>query len=153
MVQHPPCPAHVVSARRIEKAVSEEFGISLEDIYSHRRFRKLVVARQIIAYLLSKITNLSDYEVGIRVGGKDRCTILYSISMVESLYQTNYFYRERYNRIVRSLNRPQCDTDDVDALIRDYAVKYIANEENLINIVSHLKQFTLIMAEHIKNIS
>jgi hypothetical protein len=34
MVQHPPCPAHVVSARRIEKAVSEEFGIPLEDIYS-----------------------------------------------------------------------------------------------------------------------
>lgn len=72
-----------VSALKIRAAVVRALQVSETDFVSERRFRRLVLARQVFYWLCRKLTNLSLAGIAIFAGGKDHSTILHGIQMVD----------------------------------------------------------------------
>lgn len=63
--------------------VCEQYKIKKESLFLDRRFREIVVPRQIVFYLLKKYTFITLNEIGRMFRGKDHTTIMYGIRKVE----------------------------------------------------------------------
>jgi chromosomal replication initiator protein len=72
-----------VTIETILKAVSDYFGIKIQDIKAKKRTREIAIARQIAMYLAKQLTNLSLSEIGKGFGGKDHATVIYACRQVE----------------------------------------------------------------------
>ena len=66
-------------------AVAKYYRISLTDIVSKKRNRKLVIGRQVIAYLSKELTTNSLKTIGEKIGNRDHSTILYYINKLDKL--------------------------------------------------------------------
>lgn len=69
----------------IVKIVARYYEISTMDIYSSRRTAKIVLPRQIAAYLAKTLTPRSLPEIGRRLGGRDHTTILHAVRKIDRL--------------------------------------------------------------------
>lgn len=63
--------------REIKRRACKVFGITMTDLYSPRRGRKLVLAKQFVYYWAVRLTSGSLPEIGRRMGGRDHSTIHY----------------------------------------------------------------------------
>ena len=63
----------------ILKAVSQEFGIPVNDLVSHRRNKRLTIPRHIAMYFAKEFTHRSFPEIGRKFGGRDHTTILHGV--------------------------------------------------------------------------
>lgn len=67
--------------REIVAVVAGVFGVSVGDILSDRRIRRMVVARQAAAVLIREVTGRSLPQIGADLGGRDHTTILHAIDV------------------------------------------------------------------------
>jgi chromosomal replication initiator protein len=74
-----------VSVERIQQVVIERFGISLEELVSHRRTESIVYPRQVAIYLCRELTDGSLPKIGRDFGGRDHTTVMYSTSKIARL--------------------------------------------------------------------
>ena len=81
---------------RIQRIVSEEFQISIEDIRSKKRSANISYPRQIAMYLCRTMTPESFPKIGIEFGGKDHSTVMHSVEKIEKDIKTN---KELFNLI------------------------------------------------------
>jgi chromosomal replication initiator protein len=70
-----------VNDAQILKAVTEFFGVSIEDIISHNRRKEVVEPRQIAMYLLREISELSYPYIGEKMG-RDHTTAIHSYEKI-----------------------------------------------------------------------
>ena len=73
----------------IQKAVADQYNISLSDLRNKRRSRNIVFPRQVAMYLSRQLTNLSLPEIGEAFGGKDHTTVLHSWKKIDTDLKTN----------------------------------------------------------------
>lgn len=73
----------------IEEVVCKHYGISMEKLKSHRRFRELAFARQVCYYLIRKHTTMGLIAIGKRMGGRDHATIISGVRQVRNLMQVD----------------------------------------------------------------
>jgi len=69
----------------ILREVSEEYGVSVEDILGARRDQRVVLPRQIIMYRLCKETGWSLPQIGRFLGNRDHTTVLNGRKKIERL--------------------------------------------------------------------
>lgn len=74
-----------ISIRKIQKAVSEFYGVGLNYLLSQRRIKTIVLPRQVGMYLAKIITKKSLPEIGRRFGGRDHTTVLHACRKIEAL--------------------------------------------------------------------
>ncbi|MBW4485694.1 MAG: chromosomal replication initiator protein DnaA [Tildeniella torsiva UHER 1998/13D] len=84
-VLNPPTDKIEASPSSVLAAVSEQFGISVEDLKGASRRREISQARQVGMYLMRRHTDLSLPKIGDAFGGKDHTTVLYSYTKIEKL--------------------------------------------------------------------
>ncbi|NJK41957.1 MAG: chromosomal replication initiator protein DnaA [Acaryochloridaceae cyanobacterium SU_2_1] len=84
-VLNPPRAKLTASPITIINAISETFGISIEDLKGNSRRREISLARQIGMYLMRQHTELSLPKIGDEFGGKDHTTVMYSCDKVSDL--------------------------------------------------------------------
>lgn len=82
----------------IARRICAVFKVSFHELYSERRNRSAVYARQAICYWARRLTALSTPEIGRRMGGRDHTTILFGVSA----YQRK---RARMGRNLRKLRK------------------------------------------------
>lgn len=82
----------------IARRICAVFKVSFHELYSERRNRSVVYARQAICYWARRLTSLSTPEIGRRMGGRDHTTILFGVSA----YQRK---RARMGRNLRKLRK------------------------------------------------
>lgn len=78
-----------VTIPAIINAVAKYYKISLSDIASKKRTQKLVIGRQIIAYLAKEMTTESLKIIGEKIGDRDHSTILYYLKKLDICIKKN----------------------------------------------------------------
>ena len=94
-----------VTIERIVAEVGRTFGIPPEDIRSSKRSANISNARQIAAYVVREITQLSTSAIGKEFGDRDHSTIVYALHEVERKLKKNTHYREIVEDILKNIKR------------------------------------------------
>jgi len=84
----------------ILRVVSAEFDVSLPDLLSHRRMRKIARPRQIACWLARHATMHSIPQIGNRLGDRDHTTILHAISRVDEIRSRDTAFREKTDQVL-----------------------------------------------------
>ena len=69
----------------ILSAVAVHYGVTIEAIRSPSRRPHLALARQVVCYLAHAYADISSPEIGRRLGGRDRTTVLHGVRKIEGL--------------------------------------------------------------------
>jgi len=67
----------VVDMAAIEKSVSVQFGVSVQDLHSRRRTKAIALPRQVCMHLARELTSLSCAEIARHFGGKHHTTVVF----------------------------------------------------------------------------
>ena len=85
-----------VSVERIQEAVVERFGISLQELTGDRRSQSIVYPRQVAMYLCRELTDNSLPKIGKKFGGRDHTTVIHATSKIAKLIKED---RSVYNLV------------------------------------------------------
>ncbi|MEI8334192.1 MAG: chromosomal replication initiator protein DnaA [Chloroflexota bacterium] len=72
-----------VTPERITRAVSEYFGIGLDQLKGQKRDKAIVVPRQIAMYLIRAETDVSLIRIGGELGGRDHSTVIHACDKID----------------------------------------------------------------------
>ena len=90
---------------RIQKAVCEEFRVTLTDMTSKRRARVIARPRQVAMYLSKKLTKRSLPDIGRRFGGRDHTTVMHAVKRIESLRADDAAFNAQIEAVETALKR------------------------------------------------
>jgi len=69
--------------------VADHFNVSPEELLGKKRTKNIVLARQILMYILRQETNYSFTEIGKRLGDRNHVTIMYGYRKIADEIKTN----------------------------------------------------------------
>ncbi|MCR5611382.1 MAG: chromosomal replication initiator protein DnaA [Clostridiales bacterium] len=75
---------HMVTPELIKRVTADYFEISVEELTSTRRDKRIATPRQIAMYLCRTLTNTSYPDIGKAFGGKHYSTVMYSCDQITS---------------------------------------------------------------------
>ena len=90
---------------RIQKAVCEEFRVTLTDMTSKRRARVIARPRQVAMYLSKKMTKRSLPDIGRRFGGRDHTTVMHAVKRIDSLRAEDAAFNAQIEAVETALKR------------------------------------------------
>jgi chromosomal replication initiator protein len=85
-----------VTIPRIQEAVSERFGVTLDELVSPRRSQSVAYPRQVAMYLSRELTDSSLPKIGKEFGGRDHTTVMHATSKITRLISED---RSVYNLV------------------------------------------------------
>jgi chromosomal replication initiator protein len=85
-----------VTIPRIQEAVSDRFGVTLEELVSPRRSQAVAYPRQVAMYLSRELTDSSLPKIGKEFGGRDHTTVIHATSKITRLIRED---RSVYNLV------------------------------------------------------
>ncbi len=85
-----------VSVERIQEAVVDRFGITLQELTGDRRSQAIVYPRQVAMYLCRELTDSSLPKIGKKFGGRDHTTVIHATSKIAKLIKED---RSVYNLV------------------------------------------------------
>jgi chromosomal replication initiator protein len=85
-----------VTIPRIQEAVSERFGVTLDELISPRRSQSVAYPRQVAMYLSRELTDSSLPKIGKEFGGRDHTTVIHATSKITRLIRED---RSVYNLV------------------------------------------------------
>ena len=85
-----------VTIARIQQAISERFGVTLEELVSPRRSQAVAYPRQVAMYLSRELTDSSLPKIGKEFGGRDHTTVIHATSKITRLIRED---RSVYNLV------------------------------------------------------
>jgi chromosomal replication initiator protein len=98
-------PKKLITVDFIQRCVTEEFGLSLQDLKTKRRNKQIVFPRQVAMYLSRELTDLSLPEIGECFGGKDHTTVLHSYNKIKEDLSKNKPLQDRVERITQIIKQ------------------------------------------------
>jgi chromosomal replication initiator protein len=79
----------MVTPERIAQAVSDYYGVELDQLKGQKRDKAIVVPRQIAMYLMRAETDASLLRIGAELGGRDHSTVLHACDKIDRETQQN----------------------------------------------------------------
>ena len=74
-----------VTIPRIQEAISERFGLTLDELVSPRRSQAVAYPRQVAMYLSRELTDSSLPKIGREFGGRDHTTVIHATQKITRL--------------------------------------------------------------------
>jgi chromosomal replication initiator protein len=96
---YPSSSAHSHSVADIQLAVSEQFGVSAQELLSNTRVARVAQPRQLAMYLARELTSESLPAIGRRFGGRDHTTVLHAWRRIEQRVATDPTTREAVHKL------------------------------------------------------
>lgn len=91
----------------IDDVVSNEFMINRDDLYSKKRDRAIVEARQVAMYLRVKTQYMTLGQAAKRYN-RDHATAIHAIKTVNDLMSTDRYFQIKANRVFKKLEIIEC---------------------------------------------
>jgi chromosomal replication initiator protein len=88
-----------LSVQVIQKAVAQEWGVTVEGLKSKTRTKTLTIPRQAAMLLCRELLGLQLAEIGNAFGGRDHSTVIHSIERATVLSQDNPVFQQRLNKL------------------------------------------------------
>ena len=85
-----------VSIESIQGAVSERFGLPINELLSEKRSQNIVFPRQVAMYLSRELTDSSLPKIGREFGGRDHTTVIHATSKIARMIKAD---RSVYNLV------------------------------------------------------
>ena len=85
-----------VTIPRIQEAVSQRFGVTLDELVSPRRSQSVAYPRQVAMYLSRELTDASLPMIGKQFGGRDHTTVIHAKDKITRLIRED---RSVYNLV------------------------------------------------------
>jgi chromosomal replication initiator protein len=85
-----------VTIERIQEIVCERFGMSLDELCSHKRSQNIVYPRQVAMYLSRELTDSSLPKIGKHFGDRDHTTVLHANAKIQNMIRAD---RSVYNLV------------------------------------------------------
>jgi len=85
-----------VTIPRIQEAVSQRFGVTLDELVSPRRSQAVAYPRQVAMYLSRELTDASLPMIGREFGGRDHTTVIHAKDKISRLIRED---RSVYNLV------------------------------------------------------
>lgn len=92
-----------VTVERIINEVARTYSVLPADIRSSKRSSNISVARQVSAYVIREITQISYQQIGLELGGRDHSTIVYQLKQAEKNVAKNPRYKETVEDIIKNI--------------------------------------------------
>jgi chromosomal replication initiator protein len=93
-----------VTIDRIQREVSQEFGVSVEGLKSKKRTKTLTEPRQVAMCLCRRLTDLPLVEIGQAFGGRDHTTVIHACEKVEAQVKRDRGIRLRVEKLQSTLS-------------------------------------------------
>jgi len=91
------------SLETVLKIAAKNFDVSVLDIKAKKRHKEIAEIRQIIFYLMKKLTNCSLQVIGSFIGGRDHSTVIHAISKVEAMCSNDLDIAKKIKRIEQEI--------------------------------------------------
>ena len=78
-----------VTPERIAQAVSDYYGVGMDQLKGQKREKSIVVPRQIAMFLMREETDVSLLRIGAELGGRDHSTVLHACDKINREMQVN----------------------------------------------------------------
>ncbi len=75
-------PLRQLTPERIESAVASVYNVTLDEMQSSSRQRRVTEPRQVAMYLQKTLLDLPYTQIGHRFGGRDHSTVIHSIQKI-----------------------------------------------------------------------
>ena len=92
-----------VTIERIISEVARTYGVTPADIRSNKRSSGISNARQVSAYVVKEITQISHAAIGKEFGDRDHSTIVYAIQQAEKNIAKDPHYKEMVEDIIKNI--------------------------------------------------
>ncbi len=96
-------PAKFLIPSEITRVVGDYYGISVPLIKGEKRTKSIVVARQVLMYILRNDLQLSFEEIGQMVGGRDHSTVMHAHDKINLLLKTENKLNQDIHQIKKLL--------------------------------------------------
>ena len=87
----------------IQRVVADHYNISISDMKSRKRPKKVVIPRQIAIYIARELCDYSYPELGNEFGGKDHTTIMHSYEKVVDQLKTDSVLDSTIQMLIRNI--------------------------------------------------
>lgn len=98
-------PKKLITVDFIQRCVSEEFGVSMQELKAKRRNKNIVQPRQVAMYLSRELTDLSLPEIGTFFGGKDHTTVLHSYNKIKGGIIINEYLKNKVEKVINIIQQ------------------------------------------------
>ena len=95
---------YIPSSQAITEYVCRYFNLDEDVLRGQSRSRDVVNARQIAMYLIRRMTNLSQNDIGKEFGGRDHTTVIHSLEKVEKQMRSDPAFAEVVKEITTNIN-------------------------------------------------
>ena len=95
---------YIPSSQAITEYVCHYFNLDEDVLRGQSRSRDVVNARQIAMYLIRRMTNLSQNDIGKEFGGRDHTTVIHSLEKVEKQMRSDPAFAEVVKEITTNIN-------------------------------------------------
>jgi chromosomal replication initiator protein len=92
-----------VSIERIQRAVAEQYKLTVDNLRARSNVRHFLVPRQIAMYLCKRLTKKSYPEIAREFGGKHHTTVIHSVGKIESAIAADSELASVVRRLIDSI--------------------------------------------------
>jgi chromosomal replication initiator protein len=98
-------PRKIVSIEAIKKAVSEEFGVTVDLLSAKKKTQNVALARQSAMYLTRELTQSALKGIGDAFGGRDHSTVIHACNLINRRLDIDPLLKARIDKVKRNLLR------------------------------------------------
>lgn len=93
-----------VTMDRIRQVVCDYYGITLDEISSERRERRIALPRQTAMYLSRRLLGVSNQQIGDFFGGKHYSTVMHACDQIEKKIKTDEKLKIEVDDLIDTIN-------------------------------------------------
>ena len=93
-----------ITIHDIQVAVSEYYGIHIDELASKKRTKSIAFPRHVAMYLSRELTDNSLPKIGEVFGGRDHTTVIHAHEKISKLVAEDELFREELKEIESKLN-------------------------------------------------